>query len=107
MRIFSSEVYLRHVADLTRRTKDLVCSARSSAASGLPTDDWVTPAPFSGNSTLCPGARTTLPLSGFPALRCVRFSLTVYKCDYKNVCALFHDAVQCIDLERIFRYPTL
>ena len=77
-RIFSSGVYLRRVAALTRRTKDLVCSVRSSAASGLPTDDWVTSAPFSGNSTLCPGARTTLPLSDSPALRCVPFSLTIY-----------------------------
>ena len=48
MRIFTSGVYLRRVAALTLRTKDLVCSVRSSAASGFPTDDWVTPAPFPG-----------------------------------------------------------
>ena len=54
-------------------------SVRSSAASGLPTDDRGTPAPFSGNSTQCPGACTTLPLSGFPALSGVPFSLTVYR----------------------------
>ena len=33
-------MYLRRVAALTRLTKDLVCSVRSSAASALPTCDW-------------------------------------------------------------------
>ena len=46
MRIFSSEVYLRRVMDLTRRTKDLVSWLRSSAARALSESDWDTSAPF-------------------------------------------------------------
>ncbi|MDP6496094.1 MAG: hypothetical protein QGI09_11965, partial [Dehalococcoidia bacterium] len=57
--------YLRRVADLTLRTKDLVCSVRSSAASVLLTCDWDTSAPFLGYSTLNPGAHTTSKTLGF------------------------------------------
>ena len=81
IRIFSSGMYLRRVAALTRLTKDLVCSVRSSAASALPTCDWDTSAPFLGYSTLSPGAHTTFKLSGFQPFQCVPFSLTVYNCD--------------------------
>ena len=48
MRIFSSGVYLRRVSVLTRITKDLVSSVRSSAASALSESDWDTSAPFCG-----------------------------------------------------------
>ncbi len=60
MRIFSSGVHLRRVAALTLWTKDLVCSVRSSAASGFPTDHWVTPAPFLGT---LPSVQEFAPLS--------------------------------------------
>ena len=78
MRIFSSGMYLRRVAALTRRTKDLASSVRSSAASVLSVSDWDTSAPFMRYSTLTLGAHTTLRLSGFRPLQCVPFSLTVY-----------------------------
>ena len=78
IRIFSSGTYLRRVAALTRLTKDLVCSVRSSAASALPTCDWDTSAPFLGYSTLSPGAHTTFKLSGFQPFQCVPLSLTIY-----------------------------
>ena len=71
-------MYLRRVAALTRLTKDLVCSVRSSEASALPTCDWDTSAPFLGYSTLSPGAHTTFKLSGFQPFQCVPLSLTIY-----------------------------
>ena len=40
IRIFSSGVYLRRVAALTVRTKDLAASVRSSAATALPVSVW-------------------------------------------------------------------
>ena len=72
---------MRRVAALTRLTKDLVCSVRSSEASALPTCDWDTSAPFLGYSTLSPGAHTTFKLSGSQPFQCVPLSLTIYTYD--------------------------
>ena len=68
MRIFSPGVYLRRVAALTRLTKDLVCSLRSSAASALPICEWDTVCSFHEvlyphfrNSHHLPNSRVLLP----------------------------------------------
>ena len=47
MRTFSSAVYLRRVAVLTLRMKDLASSVRSSAATALPVYVWDISAPLS------------------------------------------------------------
>ena len=79
IRIFSSEVYLRRAAAFTVRTKDLVCSLRSS---GRPLRCLLLIGTHlllsAGSSTLISGAHTTPRLSGFPTLIRVPLSLTVY-----------------------------
>ena len=78
MRIFSSGVYLRRAADFTVRTKDLVSSVRSSAATDLAVSVWDITAPLSEVIYLIQGALHTSNLSCFPTPFRVPFSLTTY-----------------------------
>ena len=78
IRIFSSGVYLRRVAVLTLRTKDLVSSVRSSAPSALGVSVWDIFAPLSEVLYLIQGADPTSDLSAFPTSFCVPLSLTIY-----------------------------
>ena len=75
IRIFSSGVYLRRVAALTVRTKDLAASVRSSAAFFL---FGTSLAPLSEVLYLIQGADLTSHLSGFSTPSVVPLSLTAY-----------------------------
>ena len=67
--IFSSGVYLRRVAALTLRTKDLVSSVRSSAPTALAVSVWDIFAPLYEVLYLIQGADPTSPLGfSYPIL---------------------------------------
>ena len=66
--VFSYGVYLRRVATFTVRTKDLVSSVRSSAATAWAVAVWLISAPLNEVIYLIKGANLTSKLSGFSAL---------------------------------------
>ena len=66
--IFSSGVYLRRLAAFTVRTKDLVSSVRSSAATPLAVSVWDIVAPLYEVLYPIQGDNLTSYLSGFPTL---------------------------------------
>ena len=65
MRIFSSGVYLRRPADFTVRTKDLVSSVRSYAATALAVSVWDIVAPLYEVLYRLQGAYFSTYLSGY------------------------------------------
>ncbi len=78
--LFSSGVYLRRLAAFTVRTKDLVSSVRSSAATALAVSVWDIIAPLYEVLYLIQGAHPTSTLSAFSARSSVPLSLTTYTC---------------------------
>ena len=105
MRIFSSGVYLRRAADFTVRTKDLVSSVRSSAATALDGLRLDNTAPLYELLYLIQGAHPTSYLSGFSARSSVPLSLTTYTQDYSDA-LLRHGVHQSVEITGVERTPS-